>query len=223
MQAVGFPEHVVVAQFSFGDEEASSIRSTTFQAITKCEGDIREDRDINIVVSDGTTMFEYNPEIDEHGSVECAAQVALEAREDSQAEIVAGQDETQKVRRKQTADATCFATGLRDAAAPAEAKRERSIQADARNVDAQLDGPWSRLSSPSMMSGPPMNPGCRQDLSFCLLCSHCCRTAMQHARGGDQDRSHLMARRTVLQYGGPSHNRIQWTHSPPSRLGMVGG
>ena len=125
--------------------------------------------------------------LEQKRDTEHAAHAALAARETSQAESVARQAETQQVRRNRSADANCFMTGLRDAATATGVKCERGIQADARKVEAQLGDPWSRLRSSSRSSCPAMTPGCRQDVSFRLLCSHCCRTAVQHSRGGDQD------------------------------------
>ena len=44
-------------QPSFIGKEASGIHDTTFQSITKCDVDIREDLYGNVVLSGGTTMF----------------------------------------------------------------------------------------------------------------------------------------------------------------------
>ena len=44
-------------QPSFSGKEASGIHDTTFQSITKCDVDIREDLYGNVVLSGGTTMF----------------------------------------------------------------------------------------------------------------------------------------------------------------------
>ena len=47
----------VLFQPSFIGKEASGIHDTTFQSITKCDVDIREDLYGNVVLSGGTTMF----------------------------------------------------------------------------------------------------------------------------------------------------------------------
>ena len=47
----------VLFQPSFSGKEASGIYDTTFQSITKCDVDIREDLYGNVVLSGGTTMF----------------------------------------------------------------------------------------------------------------------------------------------------------------------
>ena len=47
----------VLFQPSFIGKEASGIHVTTFQSITKCDVDIREDLYGNVVLSGGTTMF----------------------------------------------------------------------------------------------------------------------------------------------------------------------
>ena len=47
----------VLFQPSFSGKEASGIHDTTFQSITKCDVDIREDFYGNVVLSGGTTMF----------------------------------------------------------------------------------------------------------------------------------------------------------------------